>query len=186
MVLAVTAPLLAIWRNLSAMSLLYAEFVTRGHANAARMRPVVETLLKLLVTLGLALWLAAILPFGSATRWLLALGVAAACLVLILLRRKLIYWHSELEVELMELVEPQGARMSATSTPWLRSHAEWSLQIIDCTLPDLADCQGRRISELALRKRLGCTVVGIERQGFMISLPTPDEVLYPQIGRAHF
>ncbi len=179
-VLAVTAPLLAIWRNLSAMSLLYAEFVTRGHANAARMRPVVETLLKLLVTLGLALWLAAILPFGSATRWLLALGVAAACLVLILLRRKLIYWHSELEVELMELVEPQGARMSATSTPWLRSHAEWSLQIIDCTLPDLADCQGRRISELALRKRLGCTVVGIERQGFMISLPTPDEVLYPR------
>ena len=129
------------------------------------MRPVVETLLKLLVTLGLALWLAAILPFGSATRWLLALGVAAACLVLILLRRKLIYWHSELEVELLDVIEPGDARMTSTSAPWLRPHAEWSLHMIDCTLPDLADCQGKRIADLALRKRFGCTVVGIERQG---------------------
>lgn len=179
-VLAVTAPLLAIWRNLSAMSLLYAEVVTRGHANAARLRPVVETLLKLLVALAMTLWLAAILPLGSATRWLAVLGVAGAFLVLLVLRRKLIYWHSELEVELMEVIEPGDARMSATSTPWLRSHAEWSLHIIDCTLPDLADCQGKRIADLALRKRLGCSVVGIERQGFMISLPTPDTVLYPR------
>ena len=43
--------------------------------------------------------------------------------------------------------------------------------MIDCTLPDLADCQGRTIAELDLRARFGCSVVGIERQGFMIPLP---------------
>ena len=52
--------------------------------------------------------------------------------------------------------------------------------MIDCTLPDLADCQGRTIAELDLRARFGCSVVGIERQGFMIPLPPPESVLYPR------
>jgi len=52
--------------------------------------------------------------------------------------------------------------------------------MIDCTLPDLADCQGKRIAELDLRARFGCSVVGIERQGFMIPLPPPEAVLYPR------
>jgi CPA2 family monovalent cation:H+ antiporter-2 len=52
--------------------------------------------------------------------------------------------------------------------------------MIDCTLPDLADCQGRTIAELDLRARFGCSVVGIERQGFMIPLPPPESVFYPR------
>jgi CPA2 family monovalent cation:H+ antiporter-2 len=47
-------------------------------------------------------------------------------------------------------------------------------------LPYLADIQGRSIAELQLRSRFGCTVVGIERQGFMIPLPPPQAVLYPR------
>ena len=52
--------------------------------------------------------------------------------------------------------------------------------MIDCVLPDLADAQGRKIAELDLRARFGCSVVGIERQGYMIPLPPPDAVLYPR------
>jgi CPA2 family monovalent cation:H+ antiporter-2 len=52
--------------------------------------------------------------------------------------------------------------------------------MVDCTLPDLADCQGKQIAELDLRARFGCSVVGIERQGYMIPLPAPDAVLYPR------
>jgi CPA2 family monovalent cation:H+ antiporter-2 len=70
--------------------------------------------------------------------------------------------------------------MVGTATPWLQSHASWNLQVIDCVLPDLADCQGQRIAELELRSRFGCTVVGVERQGFMIPLPGPEVVLYPR------
>jgi CPA2 family monovalent cation:H+ antiporter-2 len=47
-------------------------------------------------------------------------------------------------------------------------------------LPDLADAQGKRIAELDLRAKFGCSVVGIERQGFMIPIPPPDAVLYPR------
>jgi CPA2 family monovalent cation:H+ antiporter-2 len=70
--------------------------------------------------------------------------------------------------------------MTSTTAPWLQPHGEWQLHMIDCTLPDLADCQGKKIAELALRSRFGCSVVGIERQGFMIPLPSPEAVLYPR------
>jgi hypothetical protein len=40
------APLVAIWRNLSAMALIYSEISTRGHPYAERVRPVIETALK--------------------------------------------------------------------------------------------------------------------------------------------
>ena len=70
--------------------------------------------------------------------------------------------------------------LTATTAPWLQPHMEWNLHMIDCTLPDLADCQGKKIADLDLRARFGCAVVGIERQGFMITLPPPDSVLYPR------
>ena len=180
LVLVTLAPLVAIWRNLSAMALLYAEVLTKGRADAPRLRPLVEAALKIGVSGGLFLWLGAILPTEDTARWLLLVSGLLAIVALLVLRRKLIYWHSELEVELLSAIEMGDRKMTATTAPWLQPHGEWNLHMIDCTLPDLADCQGRKISELALRSRFGCSVVGIERQGCMIPLPPPDAVLYPR------
>jgi len=71
-------------------------------------------------------------------------------------------------------------KLSVSSAPWLQAHGDWNLHMIDCVLPDLANAQGKKISELDLRAKFGCSVVGIERQGFMIPLPPPDAVLYPR------
>jgi CPA2 family monovalent cation:H+ antiporter-2 len=178
--LVILAPLVAIWRNLSAVALLYAEISTRGQENAARLRPLIETGFKLLAAGAIYLWLSAILPAEGTARWLLGVSGLVALLAIILLRRKLIRWHSELEVELAAAIERGDSRMTATTAPWLQAHGEWNLQMIDCTLPDLADCRGRTIAALALRSRYGCSVVGIERQGYMIPLPTPDTALFPR------
>jgi CPA2 family monovalent cation:H+ antiporter-2 len=179
--LVVLAPLVAIWRNFSAMALLYAEMSTRGLANAARLRRLVETGLKFAAGAGMFLWLGAILPMEElATKWVLGSIAVIVVAALIVLRRKLIYWHSEMEVEILSVVESADLRMTATTAPWLQPHGEWNLHMIDCTLPDLADAQGRTIAALDLRSRFGCSVVGIERQGFMIPLPPPDAVLYPR------
>ena len=180
LVLLTLAPLVAIWRNLSAMSLLYSEVVTKDLAHAKRARPLVETALKIAAGGGLFVWLASIVPIEGTAKWLLLLSVVLAAIALVVLRHKLIYWHSELEVELLSVVETDDKKMSATTAPWLQPHGEWQLHMIDCTLPDLADCQGKKISELALRSRFGCSVVGIERQGFMIPLPPPEAVFYPR------
>ena len=180
LVLVTLAPVVAIWRNLSAMALLYAEISTHGRANAKRLRPIVETALKVAAGGGMFLWLAAITPAEGTARWLLVLTAIVAVIALIVLRRKLIYWHSEMEIEILNVMETGDQRMTATTAPWLQPHTDWNLHMVDCTLPDLADCQGKQISELDLRARFGCSVVGIERQGYMIPLPPPDAVLYPR------
>ncbi|MBI5771299.1 MAG: cation:proton antiporter [Verrucomicrobia bacterium] len=180
LVLATLAPLVAIWRNLSAMSMLLAEVSTQHHPDAEKLRPIVEASLKIVAGGGIFVWLASIVPVESTARWLLLLSGLVAVVALVMLRRQLIYWHSELEVELLSVIETGDNKMTATTAPWLRPHGEWHLHMVDCTLPDLADCQGKSIAELALRSRFGCSVVGIERQGFMIPLPPPTAVLYPR------
>jgi CPA2 family monovalent cation:H+ antiporter-2 len=178
--LVVLAPIVAIWRNLSAMALLYSEISTRGHTHAKRLRPLVETALKFGFGAMIFTWLVTILPAEGSARWLLLISAGVAVLALVVLRRKLIYWHSEMEVEILSVIDAADTRMTSSTAPWLQPHGEWNLHMVDCTLPDLADCQGRKIAELDLRARFGCSVVGIERQGFMIPLPTPDAVLYPR------
>lgn len=180
LVVLVLAPLVAIWRNISAMAMLYAEVSTKGHPQAKRLRPLLETGLKVLAGGGMFMWLAGIQPAEGLGKNILLFSAVVAVVALLVLRRKLIYWHSEMEVELMSVIETGDTKMTATTAPWLQPHGEWNLHMIDCTLPDLADCQGKKISELGLRTRFGCSVVGIERQGFMIPLPPADAVFYPR------
>lgn len=178
--LVVLGPLVAIWRNLSAMALIYAQFSTRGHAHAKRLAPLIETALKIGFGILIYLWIAAIAPVDDSVRWLFPVSAVVAAVALLILRRRLIYWHSEMEVEILSVIETEDKKMTSTTAPWLQPHGEWNLHMIDCTLPDLADCQGKQISELDLRAKFGCSVVGIERQGYMIPLPPPDAVLYPR------
>jgi CPA2 family monovalent cation:H+ antiporter-2 len=175
--LVVLAPLVAIWRNLSAMSMIYAEISTKGLPRAKRLRPLVETAIKAASGSMIYVWLMAILPADGKTRWVLMVSAIVAVVALLVLRRKLIFWHSEMEVEILSVIETGDTKMSASAAPWLQPHGDWNLHMIDCTLPDLADCQGRQIAELDLRARFGCSVVGIERQGYMIPLPPPEAVL---------
>jgi K+:H+ antiporter len=176
----VLAPLVAIWRNLSALALLYAEVSTGGLRRAATLRPVVEAGLKAVAAAGIFLWLSAVMPLGGATRWLLIAITILAVAGLVVFWRRLIYWHSELEVELNEVLAGGDPRQSATGAPWLHPREEWDLNVSECVLPDLADCGGRSMTELALRAQSGCSVVGIERQGCMIVNPPPETALYPR------
>ncbi|MFA5266285.1 MAG: cation:proton antiporter [Opitutaceae bacterium] len=178
--LVASIPLFAIWRNLGAMALLYAEVSSRGHSKEGKLRPFIEQGLRILSGAGMFVWLATILPVEGAAKWLLPFIGLVAVTVFLFLRRKLIYWHSEAEVEIQEMLSPARPAMSATAAPWLQSNDEWNLAVIDCVIPDLADCRGSSIKDLRLRSLFGSTVVGIERQGYMISLPTPETVLYPR------
>ncbi len=180
LILVTLAPLVAIWRNLSALALLYAEVSTGGTQRAALLRPVVETALKALAGGAVFLWLSAVVPLGGFARWLLAALTAVAVVALVVLWRRLIYWHSEVEVELGEILRTAGGKGSGTTAPWVGSQDEWHLNISECVLPDLADCRGRTLEALALRARFGCSVVGIERQGFMLANPAPATAVFPR------
>jgi CPA2 family monovalent cation:H+ antiporter-2 len=180
MTLVLMAPLVAIWRNVSALSLLYAQVSVTGHPQARRLAPVVEWAFRSVAGAGLALWIFSLLPTGPGMKWMLLASVLLAALGVLILRRKLVYWHSELEVEVHGALSGGAAGGMETSAPWLNPHREWKLSVSDCVLPDLAACAGRRISELALRAQFGATIVGIDRQGCLIPLPSPDTILYPR------
>lgn len=180
LVLVALAPLIAIWRNTSALSMMVAQVSTQGHPRSAKLAPMVETGLKSAASLVLLLWLNAILPISGAARWLPAAVLLVIGLGIVLLRRKLVYWHSMLEVELQEMLTQGDQKFTGTTAPWMAPHGEWKLALSDCVLPDLADCRGRTLGELALRTRFGCTVAGVERQGVMVGNPVGDMVLYPR------
>lgn len=180
LVLVALAPLVAIWRNISALALLYAQVSTQGHANAARLAPIVETGLKVTAAILGLLWLNAIVPMSGPGRWLPLVALVVVVLALLGLRRRLVYWHSMLEVELQERLTAGDQKFTGTSAPWMTPHADWDLALTDCVLPDLADSRGRTLGELALRTRFGCTVAGVERQGVMVGNPTGDMILYPR------
>lgn len=180
LVLIAMAPLVAIWRNCSALSLLFAQMSTHGHPKAGKLAPVVETGLKIGAGIVLLLWLNAILPVSGVARWLPAMVLVAVLLGFLVLRRRLVYWHSILEVELQERLSEGDQKFTGTAAPWMAAHSDWNLALVDCVLPDLADCRGRTLGELALRTNFGCTVAGVERQGVMVGNPVGDMVLYPR------
>ncbi|MGC4074358.1 MAG: cation:proton antiporter [Nibricoccus sp.] len=180
MTLVLLAPLVAIWRNISALCLLYAQVSVTGHPQAQRMAPVVEWAFRSVAGAALALWIFTLLPAGPGMRWLLLASLPLAGLAILILRRRLVYWHSELEVELQGALAGGANAGMETNAPWLNPHSEWKLSVSDCVLPDLADCTGKKISDLALRPQFGATIVGIDRQGCLIPLPGPDTVLYPR------
>ncbi len=178
--LVLLAPLMAVWRNISALSLLYAQAATASRGRGGKVATAVEAALKGVAGVALFLWLVMLLPTDGTARLLLLASALVALAAVFLLRQRLIYWHSHLEVELQSVMNSAEHTMAGSAAPWLHPHEDWNLHIMDCVLPDLADAQGKRIAELDLRAKFGVSVVGIERQGFMIPLPTPDAVLYPR------
>jgi CPA2 family monovalent cation:H+ antiporter-2 len=176
----VLAPLIAIWRNVSALAMLYAEVSTTGQKNGEKLRPMIETGLKVVAGIVIFIWLSAIIPVGGMGRWVPVVAVVLAGGVVIFARHKLIFWHSVLESELQERIVQNDEKFTGTAAPWLAQHSEWQLGLSECVLPDQADVRGRTLGELALRAKYGVVVAGIERQGVMVGNPSPETALYPR------
>lgn len=176
----VLAPLLAIWRNISALALLFAEVSTAGQPDAARMRPLVETGIKVLAALLMFIWLSTVAPVGAMGRWMPVVALALAAGVIVLARHRLVYWQSVLESELQDRLAEAEAKTSGTAAPWLAEHTEWQLVLGECMLPDLVIIRGRRLGDLGLRAKFGVVVVGIDRQGVLVGNPGPEMALFPR------
>jgi len=177
--LVILVPLIAVWRNLSALSMLVAEVVFMSHpTQAPRFAPMLELAMKVGGGLLVFLWLSSFLPLSGGARWAPLIVVSVVALVVSFFRRKLIYWHSVLEVELQErLAASPGGGSSAA---WLAPHSEWNISLTECVLPDLADVRGRTLGELELRSKIGCTVAGVERQGVLVDTPPATFALFPR------
>jgi monovalent cation:H+ antiporter-2, CPA2 family len=177
----VLAPLVAIWRNFDALAMIFAESATADSRRRRFLQPLLETAIKVVATAVLMAWLLALLPFNFSLA-----ALAAICAFLVLLAaifwRRLVYWHSRLEIELQtQLNAAFGTGGRGDLRLALREQtADWKLQADEIVLPDFTNAAGRTIGELELRKRHGCSVVSIDRQGYVMANPGADEALYPR------
>ena len=174
------APLIALWRNIAALAAILAESATCGSPRERRLRPLVEATLRVVAGLVVVAWLLAMLPSGWSLVGVAGVVMLALALVALVFWRRLVRLQSRLEVELLhqfrQASQPAGPGWSAT----LPRHAtDWDLDIDEVTLPSDSAHAGHTLGQLALRARYGCSVVGIDRQGYGIVNPRADTVLYP-------
>lgn len=175
----VLAPVLAIWRNLGSLAMIYAEAFTVGNKRAKILQPALRTGLQTVFAVAIFIWLWLLLPVDFSAVWtVVAIGLVLALLVF-LLRRKLIWLHSKVEVELEGVLAAPEARAGRDVQELVSPHQDWNIHVHELEVPDGAECAGKKLSELQLRSQFGCSVAGVDRHGYPLPNPPPDLVLYP-------
>ena len=170
--------LLALWRNGQALAMILGETTARGMRKSAFVRKFLLRLFEAAFAVMLFLWLWLLLPIEQALG-LLGVVLLVLGLVLAFSWRRLVFLHSQVEVELDEALAAP-VRAGVTLPPWLKQHRDdWRLNINDFIVPDGAACAGRSLFQISLRRETGCSIVGIDRQGYMLGNPGPETVLYP-------
>lgn len=175
----VLIPLFAIWRNCGAVAMILAEGLETGRLPQA----FVERGIRAVFALALGYWLYLVVPQDAFSRWgwiLIALGAIA---VVTVFSRRLIYWHSEWQTSVREVLADTRGDVGE-----VRAHARaalgeslngWDLSLGDCTVPDGAEYVGQTLAELSIPARFGCSVVEIDRNGHAITAPGAGIALFP-------
>jgi CPA2 family monovalent cation:H+ antiporter-2 len=178
--LVLLAPLVALWRNISALALIFAEAATKKEKRRRILCPLIENAIRTVAGVVIMAWLIALVPGAIVNRWLvigilIVLGGAAA-----IFWRRLVFLHSRVEIELQEQIK--SATESTTQSNWSVprfDQEDWGLQLDEIVLPDDSEHAGKPIKTLRLRTDWGSSIIGIDRGGYALSNPSPDEHVYP-------
>ncbi|MGJ3242153.1 MAG: cation:proton antiporter [Opitutales bacterium] len=176
----VLVPLIALWRNLSAVALFLSEAACPPGTPWHRLQAAARGVLQTVFAGGLALWVLVFLPLGEIEGWLLLIPVIVALIVGLVAWRRLIFWHSEVRVALDsafgdadDTLEGLGIRDRIGLSP------VWGLKLGTVELPDPTPLAGHSLRELDLRNRFGVSLVTIDRQGILMRQPGADSHLFP-------
>lgn len=174
-------PLIAIWRNVSALAMILAEAATPGPAPRGPIRRLLEAALRGMALVALAVWLLALFPAFLPNPGAIAALVLALAIVAGAFWRRLVHLQSLLEIQLRdEFARASHATSTSAWSPALpRQSADWNLDIDEVSLPGDSAHAGKTLGQLATRSKFGCSVVGIDRQGYGIVNPSADTVLFP-------
>lgn len=174
--------LVAVWRNIEALSMIAADASTAGR-RSRRMQPVIQrALMGTAATFG-AVWLLILIPNDILPAAVLPGILLVLLLVSALLWRNLIRWQSRIEVHLQRELDAAREELHDDARQWsipdFNAKADWRLNLREVTLPTTSRHAGNRLVDLQLRRQHGCSVVGIDRQGFAINNPSGGDRLFP-------
>jgi CPA2 family monovalent cation:H+ antiporter-2 len=172
--------LVAIWRNVTAVSMILAESLA---ADTRLPTPVAYNSLKALAGAAVGYWLYTIVPIGALPAWGWLVIAAAAAAVVAVFSNRLIYWHSTWQSSVQDVFNEEAAhsrdgRTSARMALGQRL-GEWDLHLEENEIPDNASYAGCDLAQLAIPSRFGCSVIEVERNGHVITRTGPDLRIYP-------
>lgn len=171
-------PLIAIWRNLSAVAAILADYSTQAKGKGIFQKQTLTTLLKIIFGFLLLLWLWNILPPALPRLWAALIGLIVLLPLIGFLWKKLNKIHSELEWAL-----EANVRKEATHEPRqlfeAKESVNWGLNLRDFEIPDGSIWAGKTLMQLNLRKRTGVSVVSLRRHGFTLTALGSTTHLFP-------
>ena len=167
----------AIWRNIGALSMIYAEDCSGRGPRARRLKPLIELAIQAIGTVALLWMIWMLFPVPLHGVWAGVIVFVVAVVFLALFWRKLIRWYSHFQYSFNQALSGKSASLSSTVTP--QQSEFWRVQLSELVLPDNAACRMQTIAQLDLRKNFGCSIVEIERHGGLITNPAPDTMLFP-------
>jgi CPA2 family monovalent cation:H+ antiporter-2 len=172
-------PMIAIWRNMEALSMIMSEGVARNSTRSS-LQPLLQNAFKLVSGIILVAWILLLVPFGLWTFWALCIVTAVLLIFAPFLWRRLIKLHSRFEFDFREKMKAASTlgSNSGLSRSVLEQPQEWNLEIDEVTLPFRTEHAGRCIADLALRRAFGVSIMAIDRQGHLICNPDGVEKLY--------
>jgi len=126
---------------------------------------------------GGAMWLWYLVPTGllTARGWWLVGGFLSV--LVLLFSRRLLTLSTKIHGSVEGVLE--GPPTPAVPSRWEQQSQDWGLNLQEIELPSGAVCAGRTIAALAIRRRYGCTIVEINRQGYVLAGPEPSLALFP-------
>jgi CPA2 family monovalent cation:H+ antiporter-2 len=177
----VLIPLVAIWRNLAAIAMIIGESVGSDTRLPAA---VVRNALTGIIAVGLGIWLYAFMPINQLGGWGWILIGGAAAAVVAIFSNKLIYWHSQWQSSVREVLaeDPRAVTEAAADVARgkrLKDLEQWNLRLRDAVVPDAASYGGQTLAQLSIPARFGCAVLEVERNGHVITAIRPDLRVYP-------
>jgi CPA2 family monovalent cation:H+ antiporter-2 len=168
-------PLLAIWRNLDAISMILVESMSAQYPDSGRFKAPFRFLFQCLSAMTLSGWLILILPYRQESP-LVILAIALFAIVALAFGwRKINRWHSKWE----HLLQQTVGKTEEGEDRYRKSIESWGMAVESFTLPSHFSLAGKSIAETQLRSKTGCAILSIERQGFRLETTGPHTHLFP-------
>jgi len=180
--LVVMAPLIALWRHLTTVVVHVVARADDQDPRRAQARRALVLVMKVVLGLAMATWMLGLLPIETATTFTGVVVFAVGVAFFVVFGRRMLSAHrwfeDEVRTQFRHVTSP--AFNAGLALPILDPADEWELDVDEVVLPNASEHGGKRIIDLELRKRFGCSIVGIDRQGVVITRVAADIVLYPQ------
>jgi monovalent cation:H+ antiporter-2, CPA2 family len=174
---AVAGPLLGVWRRFVDFLKRLVEIAFAGGLDTEH--PGLVICLELIAGFLLLVWVWLLTPSIGLSITFLGSILATSAFYALFFGKGLRTVQRRIAAELSEAILSKEERRKRLHDDWLKDHQEWDLSLSEIRVPDSEAWFGKSLGDLSLRSKFGCSVVGVERQGYPVPSPGPDTELYP-------